>query len=83
MKVGKNIKKENKGMYALDEIKISYAEAVRAGSIQMPQEIQTDSKSKIKVTTRFEPKWIKDLKLETSHSEPKDSRCEGVIIPTR
>ena len=29
MKVGKNIKKENKGMYALDEIKLSYAEAVQ------------------------------------------------------
>ena len=127
MIAGKGIKKENGGMYALDEIKISYAEIVRVGPIPSSLNEQKSTKdistgptspysqtykcskwcgnlhvntksltsnseilnqspivnSKIKVTTRFEPKWIKDLKLETPHSEPKDSRCEGVIIPIK
>ena len=37
MKVGNNIKKENKGMYALDAIKLSYAEAVQIGCVKEPQ----------------------------------------------
>ena len=37
MKVGNNIKKENKGMYALDEIKLSYAETVQIGCVKEPQ----------------------------------------------
>ena len=81
MRVGKNIKKDNKGMYALDEIKISYAEAVRAGPIQKPQEIQADPKSKIKITTRFEPERIKDIKLKTSHNGPEEDESRTINEP--
>ena len=48
-------------MYALDEIKISYAEAVRAGPIQKPQEIQADPKSR----TINRPKSPEDSKSRT------------------
>ena len=162
MKVGRNIKKENKGMYALDEIKISYAEIVRVGPIPSslneqkstkdistgptspysqtyicskwcrnlnPNErnkdqnnsraINTQSlisnsktlnqspivnsdnglggpynmrsriipnsriKDKVRVMTRFKPKWIIDLKSENSYIEPKGSKYEKVMTPIK
>ena len=123
---GKGIEKKNGGMYALDEIKISYAEAVQAGPIpsslneqksnqtspilncrtgnkidhksnKLPERSpilncrtkkMTDSKDnrikdKVRVMTRFKPKWIIDLKLETSHTGSKDSGWEKAIMPSK
>ena len=40
-------------------------------------------KDKVRVMTRFKPKWIIDLKLETSHTGSKDSGWEKAIMPSK
>ena len=40
-------------------------------------------KDKVRVMTRFKPKWIIDLKSETSYIEPKGSKYEKVIVPNK
>ena len=62
MKVGKNIKKENKGMYALDEIKLSYAEAVQIDPkpSNLSKQRSNDTCS-VKVKSKFNPRLITNI----------------------
>ena len=85
---GKGIDK-NGGMYALDEIKISYAEAVKAGPIPSSSKEQKNKKTgskdnrtrdKTRVAKKTRPKWINDLKPETS-IDPKSNGYNTRIDP--
>ena len=52
------------GMYALDEIKLSYAEAL-SSSVCTPGPRDNRAREKTRIT-KTRPKWIRDLKHETS-----------------